>query len=480
MTDTKWVRIVLAAVAAAVCVPGCDRGKQAPPPPPPEVATLIMQAQPIPLTVELPGRISAFLVAEIRPQVSGLIQKRLFTEGVDVKEGDVLYEIDPSSYQAACDSAEAAVALAKASHVNSLAAVTAAKAGHATAVASRDAAKAALAATHAAQARAEANAVPLRLRTQRFKDLLADKAVSQQDYDDASAALKQAEAGIQSAAAAVQGAEADVVRAQAAIEVALADIQKAESAVQSAQAGIGSAEAGLRTAKINLGYTQVKAPIDGRIGRSAITTGALVTAHQPVPLATIQQLNRVYVDVPRATTDLLRLQRRLADGRLSQDASRNSVKLILEDNSVYPLHGTLQFRDVTVDPSTGSFILRMVFPNPDNVLLPGMFVRAVVTEGVNENAILVPQQAVSRDPKGNPLALIVDQSGVAQVRMLTLDRTVTDRWLVSKGLSVGDRVIVEGLQRVRPGMPVRAVPLAAAKPDSASTKPASGPATKAD
>jgi len=439
-----------------------------------------VQAKPIPLTVELPGRISAFLVAEIRPQVSGLIQKRLFTEGVDVKEGDVLYEIDPSSYRAACDSAEAAVALAKANHVNSLAAVTAAKAGHATAVASRDAARAALAATHAAQARAEANAVPLRLRTQRFKDLLADKAVSQQDYDDAAAALKQAEAGIQSAAAAVQGAEADVARAQAAIEVALADIQKAESAVQSAQAAIGSAEAGLRTAEINLGYTEVKAPIDGRIGRSAITTGALVTAHQPVALATIQQINRVYVDVPRSTTDLLRLQRRLADGRLSHNANQDNVKLILEDNSDYPLPGTLQFREVTVDPSTGSFILRMVFPNPDNVLLPGMFVRAVVTEGVNENAILVPQQAVSRDPKGNPLALIVDPSGVAQVRMLTLDRAVTDQWLVSKGLAVGDRVIVEGLQRVRPGTPVHAVPFAAAKPDSASTKPASGPATKAD
>lgn len=480
MKNMKRVSGLLVAMVTAGILAGCERAKAPPPPPPPEVVVVDVQPQATSLSVELPGRVCAYLVAEIRPQVSGLIRKRLFTEGADVKEGKVLYEIDPSSYQAAYASAEAAVAVAKANHVNSLAAVAAAKANQATAVAARDAAKAALAVAQAAQARAEANAVPLRLRTQRFRELLADKAVSQQDFDDASAAMKQAEAGIESAIATVRGAEADLTRAEAAIEVARADVQKAESAVQSALAAIGSAEAGLETAKINLGYTNIRAPIDGRIGRSAITAGSLVTAHQPVALATIQQIDRVYVDVPQAAADLLRLKQRLAEGRLSSDENQKNVKLTLADGRPYPLEGTLQFRDVTVDPSTGSFILRMVFDNPDSTLLPGMFVRAVVTEGLSQKAILVPQQAVSRDPKGNPLAMVVDQAGIAQMRMLTLERAIADQWLVTAGLAAGDRLIVEGLQRVRPGAPVHVAPPAPAKPVDPPTIQASSPAANAN
>jgi membrane fusion protein (multidrug efflux system) len=218
-------------------------------------------------------------------------------------------------------------------------------------------------------------------------------------------------------------------------------------------------KATVETARINLGYCRVTAPISGRIGKSNVTEGAIVTAYQPVALATIQQLDPIYVDVPQSTTELLRLKRRLEDGRLkSHGTNHNKVKLILEDGTAYPPEGTLQFRDVTVDPTTGSVILRVVFTNPEGVLLPGMFVRAVIKEGVNEQAILIPQQGVSRDPKGNPVSLIVDAEGKAQQRMLTLDRAIGDKWLVSAGLAPGNRVIVEGMQRVRPGAAVKVVP----------------------
>jgi len=340
----------------------------------PEVSTVTVQTQKIMLTTELPGRTSAFRVAEIRPQVSGLIQKRLFTEGSDVKAGQVLYQIDPAPFQAVLDNAKAALG------------------------------------------RAEANLPAIRSRAERYKELLADKAVSQQDYDDAAAALTQVEA----------------------------DIQYWKATVE--------------TARINLGYCRVVAPISGRIGRSSVTDGAIVTAYQPMALATIQQLDPIYADVPQSTTDLLRLKSRLKDGRLKQNGTdQNKVKLILEDGTAYPLEGTLQFSDVTVDPTTGSVILRVIFPNPEGVLLPGMFVRAVIKEGVNEQAILIPQQGVSRDRKGNPFALIVDADGKVEPRMLTLDRAIGDKWLVSVGIAPGERVIVEGMQRLRPGMVVKAV-----------------------
>lgn len=257
--------------------------------------------------------------------------------------------------------------------------------------------------------------------------MLDDRAVSRQDYDDAASALNQAEA----------------------------DIQYWKAAAE--------------TARINLGYTRVTAPISGRIGRSTVTDGALVTAYQPVALATIQQLDPIYVDVAQSTAELLRLNRRLQNGRLNREGTnQNKVKLILEDGTTYPQEGTLQFRDVTVDPTTGSCILRIIFPNPDRVLLPGMFVRAVVKEGVHDQAILIPQQAVSRDVKGNPVTLIVGPEETVQQRALTLDRAIGDQWLVSAGLNSGDRVIVEGIQKVRPGAAVTVAAPETARPESAT------------
>jgi membrane fusion protein, multidrug efflux system len=342
---------------------------------PSEVAVVTIQPKRLMITTELAGRTSANRVAEVRPQVGGIIQKRLFAEGSDVKADQALYQIDPATYQAALDNAKAALS------------------------------------------RAEASLPAIRLKADRVRELLVDKAVSRQDYDDVSAALKQT--------------EADIAYWKATVEAA----------------------------RINLGYTSITAPISGRIGRSNITEGALVTAHQPVALATIQQLDPMYVDVPQSTTELLRLRGRLEDGRLGHNGQvRNKVRLLLEDDNRYPWEGELQFRDVTVDPTTGSVILRVVFPNPKGVLLPGMFVRALVEEGVNPKAILVPQQAVSRDPKGNPAALIVDAEGKVGQRMLLLDLAIGDAWLVSSGLAPGDRVIVEGMQKVRPGASVKVVP----------------------
>jgi membrane fusion protein, multidrug efflux system len=246
------------------------------------------------------------------------------------------------------------------------------------------------------------------------------------------------------------------------------------------QADIESWRAQAETARINLAYTKVAAPISGRIGKSSVTDGAIVTAYQPTPLATIQKVDTIYADVPQSTTELLRRKRRLEDGRLRHyGTGQNKVKLILEDGTPYPLEGTLQFSDISVDPTTGSVILRTVFPNPRGMLLPGMFVRVAVKEGIQEQAILVPQQGVSRNPKGEPFALIVDAEGKAALRMLTLDREVGDKWLVSAGLAPGDRVIVEGLQMLRPGAVVKATPLgeSGAAPASAPPpplKPSSG------
>lgn len=450
-------------LAAGLALTGCGKPKAAVGPAPggaPEVAVVVVQPQRVEITAELPGRVSAFQVAEVRPQASGVICERPFDEGSDVKAGDVLYRIAPGGYQTAFATAKAAVAVAKANHATSQAAVAAAKAAHATAQAARDAVRAAYASAKANRSRAEASAVPLRLRADRFRELVTSKAVSQQDVDDVCAALKQAEAGVESAAAAVQGAEADTARAEAAIQVTEAEMQRAAAAVQAAQAAIESAEAGLATAQVNLDYTRVTAPISGRIGKSAVTIGALATAYQPLPFTTIQQLDPVYVDPPQSSANLLRMKRNLASGNLKPDeAVQAKVKLILEDGTPYPLEGVLKFADVTVDPTTASYTLRMVFPNPDRVLLPGMFVRAVVTEGVNDQAILVPQQAVSRDPKGNPVALTVDASGKVEQKKLGVDRAIGNQWLVSSGLAPGDRVIVEGMQKVRPGAAVREVPL---------------------
>jgi membrane fusion protein (multidrug efflux system) len=383
---------------------------------PPEVAVVTIQPKRVVITTELYGRTSANLVAEVRPQVSGIIRKRLFTEGSDVKAGQALFQIDSASFQAAYDSGAA-----------NLAAVRKAAAR----------AQAALGASLAGVTRQQATLDFARTNRERFEDLSKEGAVSASQRDQAVT-------------------EADV--AEATIRAAEAQVESDRAAVAAAEAAIDQAEAALKTARINLGYTSVIAPISGRIGRSTVTEGALVTAHQPIALATIQQLDPMYVDVLQSTTELLRLQRRLEEGRLNRNGEvQNKVQLILEDGSKYPWEGALQFRDVTVDPTTGSVVLRIIFPNSKGVLLPGMFVRAVIEEGVNRQALLIPQQAVSRDPKGTPLTLIVDAEGKVRQRMLTLDRAIGNVWLVSSGIAPGDRVIVEGTQKVKPGALVKAV-----------------------
>ena len=388
---------------------------------PPEVAVVTIQPKRLVSTTELAGRTSANRVAEVRPQVGGIIQKRLFTEGADVKAGQALFRIDAAPFQAAYDNAAANLAAMRKD---------------------ADRARAALRASLAGVTRQQATTKFAQTNRERFEELSKDGAVSASERDQAVT-------------------EADV--AEATIRVVEAQVENDRAAVAAAEAAIKQAEAALETFRINLGYTRVTAPISGRIGRSGFTEGALVMAQQPVALATIQQLDPMYVDVPQSTTELLRLRRRLEDGRLSNNGQlRNKVRLLFEDDAKYPLEGALQFRDVTVDPTTGSVILRVLFPNPKGVLLPGMFVRAVVEEGVNPKALLVPQQAVSRTPKGDPVALIVDAEGKVQQRMLTLDRAIGDAWLVSSGLASGERVIVEGMQKVRPGASVKMVPFEAA------------------
>nr|WP_257310245.1 efflux RND transporter periplasmic adaptor subunit [Geothrix fuzhouensis] len=371
-----------ALVAGALTI-GCGKKDQAKATP--EVAVVILQPERVAITSELPGRTSAYLVAEVHPQVNGIVQQRLFTEGADVKAGAVLYQIDPRPYQAAYDTAAAALA------------------------------------------RAEANLPAMRKRAERFKELLTVNAVGQQDYEDAAAAFKQAEAEVQ------------------------------------------ALKAGAESARINLGYTRITAPISGRIGKSSVTPGALAAAYQGPPFTTIQQLDQVYVDSPQSSATLLGIQRNMAANRIKGSADSARVKLLLEDGTPYPQSGLLKFSDVTVDPSTGSQLLRMVFPNPHHILLPGMYVRAIVEEGVAEHAILVPQQGVTRDPKGNAIAMVVDGSDKVEQRTLRVDRAIGSKWLVLEGLNAGDRVILEGLQKVRPGVAVKVVPFGA-KPAPAAAK----------
>lgn len=378
----------------SVILSGCGEPKAAGeqhPMGPTEVGVVDIQPQKVALTTELAGRTAAYMVSEVRPQVGGIIQKRLFTEGGDVAAGQPLYQIDPATYQAAFESAKASLA------------------------------------------KAEANLASTRSKASRYEELVTIKAVSQQDYDDAQAALKQG----------------------------LADVAAAKAAVE--------------TARINLAYTKVAAPIAGRIGRSTVTPGALVTASQQTALATVQQLDPIYVDVTQSSAELLRLKRDLASGQLKKaGAGQAAVKLVLEDGSAYPLPGKLQFSDITVDQSTGTITLRAVFPNPKGDLLPGMYVRTVLEEGVDEQAILVPQQGVSRDTKGNPTAMVVGADGKAEQRVLKTSRVLGDKWLVSDGLKAGDKLIVDGLQKIRPGAPVK--PVAATKAEAPTP---AGPAVAA-
>lgn len=359
---------------------GCGSGKsQGPAPQLVEVGVITVEPTSITLHRELPGRTSPFRVAEVRARVNGIVQKRLFEEGSDVKAGQVLFLIDPEPYQAALESAKAALA------------------------------------------RAQASAESARLLEERYQELLKDNAVSQQEYDNAAAAAK------------------------------------------AAKAEVAAARAAVRTAEINLGYTRVTSPIAGRIGRAEVTEGAYVQAAQATLMAVVQQLDPIYVDLTQSTTELMRLRRQLVEGLLVRSGEGAKVRILLEDGTVYPHEGELQFSDVTVNPTTGSVTVRALVPNPDGVLLPGMFVRAQLEEGTREGAILVPQLALRRDAQGKASVFVVGADGKVEVRPVQASRAVGDRWLVTSGLQPGDQVVVEGLQRVRPGMTVKAVPAVAAE-----------------
>lgn len=372
------VTVLVTAVALASLLSGCNQKQEAAPaPPPPQVGVVTLQSQAYTLTTELPGRTTAFRIAEVRPQVNGIILKRLFTEGGDVKAGDQLYQIDPAVYEATANSAKATLQSAK-----SLA--------------------------------------------DRYKQLVNEQAVSRQEYDTAVASSL-------------------------------------------------TAQAALQTAQINVRYTKVLAPISGRIGRSAVTEGALVNNAQTNAMAVIQQLDPIYVDVVQSSADMLKLRRELESGQLQKaGANAAKVKLTLEDNSAYPLEGKLEFSEVSVDQTTGSVTLRAKFPNPDHALLPGMFVHAQLQSGVNTAAILVPQQGVTRDLKGMPTSLIVNKDNKVELRQLTATRTVGNDWLVETGLNPGDRVITEGLQYIKPGAEVKVAEATNIK----AVNPAPAPATE--
>lgn len=366
---------------AAILLSSCNSHQTASPqasdsPPLQVVGVVTLTAQRVPITSELPGRTTPFRIAEVRPQVSGIILKRMFEEGADVKEGQQLYQIDSSTYLAAYDSAQASLS------------------------------------------KAEAGLTTAKLLAERYKPLVEAKAVSKQDYDNAVATQQQA------------------------------------------AADVASAKAAMETARINLIYTKVLSPISGRIGRSMVTEGALVTAQQATALATVHQLDPIYVDVTQASVELLRLRNEFAAGQLKKvGANQVESRLILEDGSEYSETGRLEFSEVTVDQRTGSVTLRAVFPNPKSNLLPGMFVHARIEEGINEQAILVPQEGVTRNQRGEPTALVVGAGNKVELRLLKTERTIGDKWLVTDGLTEGDRVIVEGLQKTAPGAEVKVVEL---------------------
>ncbi len=369
MTSHARVSLLSSLIISAVLLTGCDNtGNQQAQPQAPQVSVHVVHSEPLSVTTELPGRTSAFRVAEVRPQVSGIILKRNFVEGSDIKAGESLYQIDPATYQAAWNSAKGD------------------------------------------EAKAEAAAAIAHLTVKRYVPLLGTQYISQQEYDQAVATARQA--------------DADVVAAKAAVE----------------------------NARINLAYTKVTSPIDGRIGKSSVTEGALVTNGQADAMATVQQLDPIYVDVTESSNDFMRLKQE----SLQRGDDSKSVQLIMENGQPYSLKGSLQFSDVTVDESTGSITLRAVFPNPQHTLLPGMFVRARIDEGINPQAILVPQQGVTRTPRGDATVLIVNAQNQVENREVTAAQAIGDKWLITSGLQNGDKVIVSGLQKVRPGVTVKA------------------------
>ena len=391
MTPTVRRRALPVLAALTLALAACGGGGEDAAPPRPAVTVAILEAAPVTLSRELPGRTSPWLVAEVRPQVNGLVKERLFTEGEIVKAGQPLYQIDDASYRAAANSARAQLK------------------------------------------RAEATLVAARLTARRTAELVEVSAVSKQDHDNATAALGQAEADV------------------------------------------GAARAALDAANVTLGYARITSPISGRIGRSSVTQGALVTANQPQALATVQQLDPIYVDLTQSSAELLELRRSLAEGRLERGDEGTPVTILMEDGSPFAHPGVLKFSEVAVDPGTGSYALRVEVPNPDQVLMPGMYVRAQLESGVRRNAVLVPQQGVARDPKGNTTAMVVNAEGVVEQRPVVVSQTVGDKWLVESGLAAGDRVVVEGLQKIAPGAPVEVT-----EEIRAGASPAAAPAAPAD
>ncbi|WP_395745235.1 efflux RND transporter periplasmic adaptor subunit [Prosthecobacter sp.] len=381
--------------ALALGLVSCGKNPSGPPPAPPgpppvmEVGVLVIKQTPVTLTQDLPGRISAIRVAEVRARVSGIVLKRLFKEGSDVKEGQVLYEIDPAQYEAQYESAQGTLA------------------------------------------RAEASLNSAQLKLNRMQSLIGSHAVSKQDYDEASGSQR----------------------------------------VNQAEVLLG--KAAVKTAKINLDYTKVTAPITGRIGISQVTEGAYVRTDQATLLTIVQQLDRVYVDVNQPSSDLLRLRKAIASGRLKADASgQPPVKLVHENGDIYPEEGKLEVADVTVNTLTNSVTVRAVFPNPRGDLLPGMFVRARLEEGTTPDAILVPQLAVSRNSKGEPTAMVVGAENKVELRVLETPRAVGNQWLVASGLKPGDQLIINNLQKIRPGVEVKVAPQT---PAPAASEPAQPP-----
>ncbi|HEM6802713.1 TPA: efflux RND transporter periplasmic adaptor subunit [Citrobacter koseri] len=373
---TKHARFALLPsfiIISAALLAGCnDQGDTQAHPAEPQVTVHVVESAPLAVTTELPGRTTPFRIAEVRPQVSGIVLKRNFTEGSDIEAGQSLYQIDPATYQADYDSAKGELA------------------------------------------KSEAAAAIAHLTVKRYVPLVGTKYISQQEYDQA-----------------------------------IADARQADAAVIAAKAAVESA-------RINLAYTKVTSPISGRIGKSSVTEGALVTNGQATELATVQQLDPIYVDVTQSSSDFMRLRQSVKQGSLHKDNTRSNVELVMENGQAYPLKGTLQFSDVTVDESTGSITLRAVFPNPQHTLLPGMFVRARIDEGIQPNAILVPQQGVTRTPRGDAMVMIVNDKDQVEARDVIATQAIGDKWLISKGLQPGDKVIVSGLQKARPGEQVKA------------------------
>lgn len=364
MRTTRTLPCVVLATAVSLALTACHKEggqQQAPQQRATQVSVITVQPQDVTLTTTLPGRTTAYRVSEVRPQVSGILQRRLFKEGSEVRAGQPLYQIDPSTYKATLDRAEASLTSAK-------------------------------------------------LLADRYDKLIERHAISQQNRDDAYSAYLQAKATLESA-------------------------------------------------RIDMNHTRITAPISGRIGRSSVTEGALVTASQATALATVQQLDPIYVDISQPSTSLLHLREELASGQIKQvGKDQAEVKLVMENGQTYGKAGKLQFSEVSVDEGTGAVTLRAVFPNPDHLLLPGMFVHASLDEGVRSNAILVPQKGITHDTTGQATALVVGEGNKAEQRILTLGRTVGNKWIVTSGLKVGDRVIVDGLMNLRPGTEVAPTP----------------------